>query len=568
MALRASARWSRRSIGPLRVLCALLVSSSLLSPALQAAPPKRGRITGLRVRSDDAGSVVEVQADRPLSFTTLRLAAPPRVVLDFPDAEVDGAPREQEIEDGTVRRVGAAAVGARTARVVIELSSESEFDVRAVGPRLDVRIPRSPSVGAGRKPSAAPAAVASAAPVLAPPAPPGGPGPSPSAPDPAAPPARAADVAAERGASEQSSNQQPAAADAAAAQSSRVGQAAVQKVAEDAGRQRLGIGLGAEAKAATEAAAEVAERASAEKQATQEQRAAAAKRAAEEQRAAAAKRAAAEQQAAVEKRAAEEQQAAAQRWAADERQAAAEKQAEADQRAATAKRAAAEQQATAERQAVIDQQAAAGKATQAAEGREALAKQAAVERAAEMQAAEERAVATAALAAPSPAPGVEVDPRKALPTVSLAGQSSRPRPPVPAEPAAPRGTAASRAEVHAPRAPHAAEPAHASEPGRVLITGIGFHPRGGGSVLVRSERPLEFGVTGEDRVVLVHLKGAELRRPNDRLPLDTRFFGGVVERVVPLVVPGGIDLRIELRGPSAYQVQQGDGVLSVTFAPQ
>jgi hypothetical protein len=66
--------------------------------------------------------------------------------------------------------------------------------------------------------------------------------------------------------------------------------------------------------------------------------------------------------------------------------------------------------------------------------------------------------------------------------------------------------------------------------------------------------------------VLLHLKGAEIKRPNDRLPLDTRFFGGAVERVVPLSVPGGVDLRIELRGPAPYQLQQGDGVLSVTFS--
>src|SRR5207302_7455586 len=124
----------------MRLLAAIIALTSVASGA--QPPGERSRIIALRARADAEASVVELEGDRPLSFTTLRLDAPPRVVLDFADARFDGVPEELPIEDGTVRRVGTAAAGARTARVVIELYGEAEFDVRAAGNRLDVRVER------------------------------------------------------------------------------------------------------------------------------------------------------------------------------------------------------------------------------------------------------------------------------------------------------------------------------------------------------------------------------------------------------------------------------------------
>jgi hypothetical protein len=120
-------------------------------------------------------------------------------------------------------------------------------------------------------------------------------------------------------------------------------------------------------------------------------------------------------------------------------------------------------------------------------------------------------------------------------------------------PAAPRPPQAAKAAPHAPAASHTS------------ITGIGFRPGGGGEVIVRSDRPLDYGVTGDGRAVLLHLRGAEIRRPNDRRPLDTSFFGGAVGRIVPQVVAGGVELRIELRAPVDYQLRQEDGVLAISF---
>src|SRR5207248_9219566 len=91
---------------------------------------------------------------------------------------------------------------------------------------------------------------------------------------------------------------------------------------------------------------------------------------------------------------------------------------------------------------------------------------------------------------------------------------------------------------------------------RRAITGIGFRPNAGGEVIVRSDQPLEYGVSGDDTAILLHLPSTGIPLPNNRRPLDTRFFGGPVERVVPLSVPGGTDVRIELRRHSEYQLAQ------------
>jgi len=98
------------------------------------------------------------------------------------------------------------------------------------------------------------------------------------------------------------------------------------------------------------------------------------------------------------------------------------------------------------------------------------------------------------------------------------------------------------------------------------ITGIGFRPIQGGEVIVRSDHPLEYGVSDDAGAVLLHLPSAAIPLPNNRRPLDTRFFHGAVERVIPMPVPGGTDVRIELRQHAEYQLAQNGSVLTVTFA--
>jgi hypothetical protein len=87
-------------------------------------------------------------------------------------------------------------------------------------------------------------------------------------------------------------------------------------------------------------------------------------------------------------------------------------------------------------------------------------------------------------------------------------------------------------------------------------------------VLVRSDRPLDFELASAALVVTIHLPGAEISNSNNRRPLDTRIFGGPVSRVVPVAVPGGTDLRIELQRRASHSVEQTAGLLTVTFTAE
>jgi hypothetical protein len=107
----------------------------------------------------------------------------------------------------------------------------------------------------------------------------------------------------------------------------------------------------------------------------------------------------------------------------------------------------------------------------------------------------------------------------------------------------------------------------ATRPGKTTIHGIGFRPAEGGTVVVRSDRAVEYTVDEAEREVLLKLPGASIPLANNRRPLDTSAFGGVVERVLPEVVPGGVQVRVELKERMGCRVQQSGAVLLVTFVP-
>src|SRR5262249_10348962 len=72
--------------------------------------------------------------------------------------EVTAQARELAIEDGTLRRAAIAQAGERTARVVIELAADAEFDVRTDGNDVEVRVPRPSPVATSEKQPAEPQA--------------------------------------------------------------------------------------------------------------------------------------------------------------------------------------------------------------------------------------------------------------------------------------------------------------------------------------------------------------------------------------------------------------------------
>jgi AMIN domain-containing protein len=86
-------------------------------------------------------------------------------------------------------------------------------------------------------------------------------------------------------------------------------------------------------------------------------------------------------------------------------------------------------------------------------------------------------------------------------------------------------------------------------------------------VLVHSDRLLQVRVSSSDRAVLLHLPNTAIPLANNRRALDTRFFDGLVQRVVPQQVPGGTEVRIELREPAQAHLVQDGSLLTVSFKP-
>jgi hypothetical protein len=470
-------RFTLRSSILRRGALAFAAACALLCPVAWAQ--ERVRLIGVKAGGDAVASSVELIGDRPLSFTTLKLLEPSRVVVDFAETELSGVPRELEVDDGTIRRVAVAAAGQKTARVVIELAGDADFDVRAHGNRVEVRVPRIAPLLAKAEAPPGPARAAEPATMAAPAQSPAL-EPSP-APEPSQPPAIAR-------AAEPSLAPRPV----AAAEAPPV--APGPEPEKRASLPTVALVGSGRARTAPAPAAPL-ESAAARKHREREERIAAY---------AAAQRAAAEKVAAARKAAREKHVALAERAAANERDAA--------ERVAASRKAralAAADKSTAERVArtLAAAEKAAGASRAAAEKKRLAAEKAEARHAAATAAADRRARAAA------------------LPQRKLA----------------------------------AADPSHA-------ITGIGFRPVGDGQVIVHSNQPLEYRVSREDNVVLVHLPSAAIPLPNNRRPLDTRFFNGPVQRVAPVAVAGGTDLRIELRGHPAYQLVQSGTVLTVTFS--
>ena len=420
-----------------------LAGGALALLALAAAADEPKRLLGMRAGGDAQASTLEIEGDHPLSFTTLKLQDPPRVVVDFADTGIGDGPRALEVGDGTLRRAAIAQAGSHTARVVVELAADAEFEVRAEGNRVEVRIPRS-ALGA-QEPAPAPAG-------------------------------SSAEAEAEKVASLPTVSLVPS--------------NPVEPPLPDPRTER--------------------------------------------------------QRAALEK-------AAAVKKALAERRAQAEQQ----------RRDKAEQR----RQAAADR--AARKLAAAERRRTGIAKPApaAPPSAVAVKEPEEAPPSTPAHESAAPPPAVAArQPEHETPPALAASEPSKaaPRPAPDAD--APQAPPVVRDEPKpAPAQARKAPERLAMAAGR-HITGIGFRPVRGGEVIVRSDGPLEYGISGEGNSVLLHLPSTAIPLPNNRRPLDTQFFAGAVQRVVPLPVAGGTDVRIELREHAEYQLAQSGSVLTVTFS--
>jgi hypothetical protein len=400
-----------------------------LALAFAAAADDRGKLLGIKAGGDAEASAVLIFADRPLSFTTMKLADPPRVVVDFADTGIASARRELTVEDGTVRRVAMATAGARTARVVVELEADAEFDVRTVRNEVELRIARPSALASAEKGGSA----------------------TPQQATPLKPPEQAAAKPPEQGAAkppEQGAAKPPE-------------QAAAKPPEQGAARPP------------EQAAAKPPEQAAAKPPAPSES---------------APKQPAAEPPPPLPATASSSQSEPARTSPPP---------------AATAK---------------------------------------------------------APRAVPPSAPPSKPQPQTQTQTQTGPG-------------AAPRTSSAEAAKIASlPKvslvgsAPASSAPAAKSGTAHANITGVGFRPVGAGEVIVRSDHPLTCDVTADGKAVLLHLPGARIPLPNNRRPLDTHFFDGAVQRIVPLAVAGGTDVRIELREPAEYKLEQSGAVLTVTFS--
>ncbi|MFL5438384.1 MAG: AMIN domain-containing protein [Myxococcales bacterium] len=511
----------------------VLALAALATAAALAAGS--GRLVAVRPAGDAEASVVELVGDRPLSFTTLRLASPPRVVVDVADADPSGVAATQTVDDGTVKRIGVAQVAGTTARVVIELAGESEFDVRAAGRVLEVRVARlAPLVAKAAPPPAAPktpaVAAGSATQAVPPPA---------VRPD--RPPTPVASPPAERRVPLQQVAERPAQAPSAAPTTAP----APSTTAPVAAAPRAAAPSPPAPTPSPPRSAPVVV-AAAEPRTIEPSGAAPIAASPAPQPPSTAPRAEAASPAVVAQTPRPNPAPAAAAQAPP---------------AKTAPPTVAQTPPPKAAPPVVAQMAPPKPAPPAVTQMPPPTPPAAQP---------SPAPATAPIAAaPKPAPQrvaqaesgasrEEVErARASLPTVSIV---ANPPPPSARTPPNPPASAPARPPSSAPVVARAA-PART----RTSITGIGFRPSAGGIVTVRSDRPLDYAVTGEGRTVVVHLKGAGIPIATNRLPLDTRFFDTPVVRVVPEPVAGGVDVRIELRGQVRYELSQASGVLTIAF---
>src|SRR3954469_19401100 len=93
------------------------------------------------------GNVLEISGSKKPSFTTFTLPEPPRLVIDFSEAVLQGVPADIRVNDGSITSIKTAAYGsasAAIARVVIGFEREVDTDISTDGKVRRVRLPPTP----------------------------------------------------------------------------------------------------------------------------------------------------------------------------------------------------------------------------------------------------------------------------------------------------------------------------------------------------------------------------------------------------------------------------------------
>jgi type IV pilus assembly protein PilQ len=115
-----------------------------IAPQEQAPQPPQNpatRLSGIEVKVDDGQPVIVLQGDGVLSYTTLDLKTPPRLVVDVAGVVNDVNPRTFAVGAGAVTQVRTSQyklTPEKVTRVVFDLSKPAPYTIETQGPALAV----------------------------------------------------------------------------------------------------------------------------------------------------------------------------------------------------------------------------------------------------------------------------------------------------------------------------------------------------------------------------------------------------------------------------------------------
>ena len=542
----------------------LWVIALVLAPPVRAVPLLR-QLQGVELHGAGAEQSLAITTSSPPNFTSFKLNRPTRIVVDFPETAT-AALRQSGPDEGPIVRWSVEPLGTddqRVARLTVELRIDAEYTLKSSGSLVELKlvVPATsrPLValenerGVAGEPGALPVSVAAASPPpssgAVAPLPPvevasaGEPRVGPARVAPSPPPAVAVASVAE-GSPVGTTAPAPEVVDpAVAAKAARLAKAAAlkqrQEEALQAQRDAVAAARAAKAQRAAEAKARL------EKEAEARQAAIIAGREAKARRQAEAK--------------ARQEKAAADRAAllAEAKEAKARKLAEAkarQEKLLAVRRAALE--AAREASARKLAEAKARQAKRAADKRAALAaeRKAAAEKLAEAKARREQARQAAARKA------AELKANKALAAAEKRASLAERRDKAGAE-----TTAKAIPPERGASAPSIAGSAKALHP--ATLGQIGFKRSDGSAIVVlHTSAPITYALHEDTPTRLVlDLERTQITVPNNRLPLDTHYFGTAVSRIVPHEdrAQMRVSIEIDLAAPVPYEIQADGDTLRV-----